>query len=186
MITNLWYGFIFYNMVNIILEFYNTKKLATNYTSLIHATIASILWVYGDPYIFKINTGGYFIFDICYLLRNREINLLHGLYYYHHCACLYYMCLDPTKYNWFNIITVGELSNMPTYIVYYYLKTDPYHINLKNWKIIQKAWYGLMRLIFLSYMTYNELKEPENRIIVMPIVPVYFMGLLWAFVIFFQ
>ena len=40
----------------IILEFYNTKKLATNYTSLIHATIASILWVYGDPYIFKINT----------------------------------------------------------------------------------------------------------------------------------
>ena len=27
---------------------------------MIHATIASILWVYGDPYIFKINTGGYF------------------------------------------------------------------------------------------------------------------------------
>ena len=185
MITKL-LGFIFYNIVNVILEFYNTKKLATNYTSLIHATTASILWVYGDLYIFRINTGGYFLFDMCYLIRNRELNLLHGLYYYHHCACLYYMSLDPTKHNRFNIITVGELSNLPTYIVYYYLKTDPHHMNLKKWKMVQKIWYGLLRLIVLSYMTYNEVTDPEKTLITLPIMPVYFMGLLWTFAIFYN
>ena len=179
-------GFIFYNIVNFFFEFYNTKKLAINYTALIHATTASIVWIYGDPYIFKINTGGYFLFDILYLLRNREINLLHALYYYHHCSCLYYMTLDPKIYNWFNIISVGEMSNIPSYFVYYYLKKNPNDINLKKWKIIQKVWYGFLRVIILSYMTYNEVIDPIKTLTVMPVLPVYFMSLLWAFAIFYQ
>lgn len=179
-------GFVSYNILNNILQKYNTKKLAMNFTALVHASTASIVWVYGDPYMFKINTGGYFLFDLLYLLRNREVNLLHGLYYYHHCACLYYMSLDSTKYNWFNIITVGEFSNLPTYIVYYYLKTDPHHMNLKKWRMVQKIWYGILRLIVLSYMTYNEIIDPEKTLIALPIMPVYFMGLLWTFVMFYQ
>ena len=183
---NILSGFIGYNVVNKILEFYDTKKIAMNYTALIHATIASILWIYGNPYILKSNTGGYFLFDILYLLRNREINLLHGLYYYHHCSCLYYMTLDPKIYNWFNIIAVGEMSNIPTYFVYYYLKKNPNDINLKKWKIIQKVWYGFLRVVVLSYMTYNEVMDPVKTLTVMPVVPVYFMSLLWAFAIFYQ
>ena len=115
------FGFVSYKIVNYVLEKYTTKKLAMNYTALTHATSASIIWLFGTPIMMICNSGGYFLFDIYYLLKNRELNLTHSLYYYHHIASLYYMSLSPLKYNWFNILGVGELSNLPTYFVYHYL-----------------------------------------------------------------
>jgi len=183
---NILSGFIGYNAVNKILEFYDTKKLAMNYTALIHSTTASIVWLLGSPSIMICNTGGYFLFDIYYLFNNRELNFAHSLYYYHHIACLYYMSLSPLKYNWFNIIGVAELGNIPNYFVYHYLKTDPHGEKLKRWKMIQKVVYGCIRFIVTSVMAYNELNDPERFWKVLPVVPLFFFGLLWAGVIFSQ
>ena len=47
------------------------------------------------------------------------------------------MNLSPVKYNWVNILGFGELSNIPNYFVYYYLKTDPGAEQLKRWKKIE-------------------------------------------------
>ena len=173
-------GFISYKILNYILEKYTTKKLAMNYTALIHATSASMVWIFGTPYIAITNTGGYFLFDIYYLLKNRKLNLMNSLYYYHHIACLYYMSLSPVKYNWFNAIGVGELSNIPNYFVYHYLKTDPGSEKLKTWKIVQKVWYGGMRTIVAGVMTYREINHPVRFWKLLPVSPLFILGILWA------
>ena len=168
-------GFVSYNILNNILQKYNTKKLAMNYTALSHATTASIIWLFGTPTMMICNTGGYFLFDIYYLFNNRELNFTHSLYYYHHIACLYYMSLSPLKYNWFYIIGVGEFGNIPNYIVYHYLKTEPQGEKLKRWKMVQKVFYGGIRFIVASVMTYNELNDPERFWKVLPVLPLYFL-----------
>jgi len=173
-------GFISYKILNYILEKYTTKKLAMNYTALIHATSASMVWIFGTPYIAITNTGGYFLFDIYYLLKNRKLNLMNSLYYYHHIACLYYMSLSPVKYNWFNAIGVGELSNIPNYFVYHYLKTEPAGEKLKRWKLVQKIWYGGMRTIVSGILTYHELNHAERFWKLLPVSPLFILGILWA------
>ena len=90
------------------------------------------------------------------------------------------MSLSPVKYNWVNILGVGELSNIPNYIVYHYLKTDPGGEQLKKWKIVQKIWYGGFRTIGASILTYHEINHPERFWKVLPVVPLYAFGLLWA------
>jgi hypothetical protein len=115
-------GFIQYNVLNRILEKYQTKKLAMNSTALIHATSTVLIRILGNHNLMRMNTGGYFLFDMLYLLRNRKMNLLHGMYMYHHTAVIYYMTLNHKQYNWVNNVCIAELSNIPTYFVYYYLK----------------------------------------------------------------
>ena len=102
------------------------------------------------------------------------------MYYYHHICCWYYMSLSPIEYNWFNIMGIGELSNIPSYFVYHYLKTDPYGENLKKWRIIQKIWFGFIRLVVASILTYNELKDPVRFKTLLPVIPLYMFGIAWA------
>lgn len=179
-------GLISYKVLNYVLEKYTTKKLAMNYTAMSHATTASIIWLFGTPTMMIMNSGGYFLFDMLYLFKNRKINLMNLLYYYHHIACLYYMSLSPLKYNWFNVLGVGELSNIPTYFVYHYLKTDPGSEKLKRWKTVQKIWYGGHRIIVASILTYNEINHPERFWKLLPVLPLYTFGLLWAGFMFKQ
>ena len=173
-------GFIQYYFLNSVLEDFTTKKLAMNYTALFHVTSASCVWLFGTPNFFIYNTGGYFLFDMYYLLRYREISFTHCAYHYHHIVSFYYMTLSPLEYNWFNILGVGELSNIPNYFVYHYLKTDPEGESLKKWRIVQKVWYGSIRIIVASVLTYNELKDPVRFKILWPVAPLYLLGMSWA------
>ena len=174
-------GFIQYYFLNILLEDFTTKKLAMNYTAFFHVISCTYFWLFETPNFFIYNSGGYFLFYLYYLLRYRAVNLTHTMYYYHHIVCLYYMSLSPLEYNWFNILGVGELSNIPNYIVYHYLKTDPQGESLKKWRIVQKIWYGSIRIIVASVLTYNELKDPVRFKMLWPVAPLYLLGLVWAF-----
>lgn len=173
-------GFVPYYFLNSGLELVTTKKLAMNYTAFFHVTSACCIWLYGTPSFYIYNSGGYFLFDLYYLLRYRDISFTHTMYYYHHFVCLYYMTLSPIKYNWFNILAFGELSNIPNYIVYHYLKTDPEGESLKKWRIVQKVWYGSMRIIGASVLTYHELKDPVRFKMLWPVAPLYLLGIGWA------
>ena len=75
---------------------------------------------------------------------------------------------------------VGELSNIPNYIVYHYLKTDPEGESLKKWRIVQKVWYGSIRIIVASVLTYHELKDPVRFKMLWPVAPLYLLGMTWA------
>ena len=111
------------------------------------------------------------------------------------------MSLDPTQFNWFYIIGVGEVSNIPNYIVYYYLKTKPeiqlgvltdseiaveklqqqrYNSKLQFWKTVQKFWFSGIRVIVGSYLTYKELSQPNHIKALLPVIPLYFLGIAWS------
>ena len=196
-------SFFKYTMLNQFLQRVQNKKLAMNSTALIQATTSSLIWLYGTSRQLRVNTSGYFLFDLLYLLTQREINLLHSTYYYHHLASIYYMSLDPTKFNWFNVMGIGEISNIPNYIIYYYLKTHPkadkkiqstiqptiqptilekklHKDKLEFWKTVQKFWFSGIRVIVGSYLTYKELSQPNHIKTLLPIIPLYFLGIAWS------
>ena len=190
-------SFFKYTMLNQFLQRVQNKKLAMNSTSLIQATTTSFLWLCGTSHQLRVNTSGYFLFDLLYLLTQREINLLHSTYYYHHLAAIYYMSLDPTKFSWFTAIGIGEISNIPNYIVYYYLKTQPkdkddskkqsivlekkiHNDKLEFWKTVQKFWFSGIRVIVGSYLTYKELSNPNHIKTLLPLTPLYFLGIAWS------
>ena len=188
-------SFFKYTMLNQFLQRIQSKKLAMNSTAFIQATTSSLLLLYGKSNQLRVNTSGYFLFDLLYLLTQREINFLHSTYYYHHLAAIYYMSLDPTQFNWFYIIGVGEVSNIPNYIVYYYLKTQPkahkkiqptvlekklHNNKLQFWKTVQKFWFSGIRVIVGSYLTYKELSQPNHIKPLLPVIPLYFLGIAWS------
>lgn len=194
-------SFFKYTMLNQFLQRIQSKKLAMNSTAFIQATTSSLLLLYGKSNQLRVNTSGYFLFDLLYLLTQREINFLHSTYYYHHLASIYYMSLNPTQFNWFYIMGVGEVSNIPNYIVYYYLKTKPvtrqgvlteseiaveklekqrHNNKLQFWKTVQKFWFSGIRVIVGSYLTYKELSQPNHIKPLLPVIPLYFLGIAWS------
>jgi hypothetical protein len=190
---NILFGFYSYFIMNKILQKYQTKKLAMNCTAGIHASTTSFIWLIGSitsssymaPLI-KLNTGGYFLFDMVYLIKNRKMNLLHGMYIYHHISGLYYMSLSPVKFLWPTVMGIAELSNIPTYVVYYYLKTKPNSRELKLSQNVQKYWFGFHRIISSTILTYFELIDPIKRKMLRPVIPLYFFGLVWSLNMFKQ
>ena len=166
-------------LLNTAMENFQTKKLAMNSTALTHATSSSLLWMIGNPTLFKINSGGYFLFDILYLIRNRKMNALHAMYIYHHIACLYYLSLNPNIFNWMNIMGIMELSNIPNYIVYYHLKKKN-EKEIKIWKQLQLAIYPFLRIIIGGALAYNEIKHKYKRVQLYPVIPLYFFSILWS------
>ena len=187
-----------YELLNTYIDTIQSKKLSVNSTALIHASSTSILGllsnIVNNEQIMRFNTCGYFIFDLLYILRNRKIKLLQGMYIYHHIVGYYYMTLDPMIYNWQQVIAWGEFSNIPSYFVYYYLKksketfTDKkcvlhYQNNLKLWKKIQLIVYTIVRGGVLSFLTYKELQIPEKRAKLYPVTGLYVMSLVWMLAI---
>lgn len=188
-------SFFKYTFLNQFLQRIQSKKLAMNSTALVQSTTSTFLFLYGTSRRLRVNISGYFLFDLLYLLTQREINLSNSLYYYHHLASIYYMSLDPTQFNWFYVMGFGELSTIPNYIVYYYLKTKPeahkkiqptvlekqlHNYKLQFWKKVQKFWFSGIRVILGSYLLYFELKPPNNIRPLLPVLPLYFLGIVWS------
>jgi hypothetical protein len=196
-------GFLGYLYLNRELEGIQSKKLAMNSTAFIHTAYTSILGYFKNIPLVRINSGGYFLFDMYYLLVNRKLDLLRGMYLYHHCASLYYMSLSPIKHYWLQSIASIEFANLPNYIVYYYLKKKeqfaltmkksgnsvinlkPYDRRINFWKRYQAVSYTIFRWVFGSYYLYKETTidgefNMDRFKTILPVIPVYFMGLLWS------
>ncbi len=189
------YAPFFYYKLNKILETYQTKKLAMNSTALFHASSASLMGVgylfkFINPDCMRINSIGYFIFDFIYLIKNRKMDSLRFMYLYHHIATISYLTLDPNKYYWTYVMLYGELSNIPSYLVYYSMKKDLNHGGfirdadyksqrtniLKN---IQLSVYTIIRLFVLGYYCYLELKQKNKPIPVYLTSMLYMFGVIW-------
>jgi len=179
----------FYYKLNTELETLQTKKLALNTTSLFHAssTVAlgiNYLLYRENPYLLQMNTGGYLLFDLYYMLKMGKYDLLRFMYLYHHVALYPYMLLSSKKHYWPYVIFYAELSNIPNYIVYYSLKSDEAKNVWKGYKSkttkkllhVQMYIYSFFRVFILGYYTYLELKGKEKK----P-MPVYMTSLLYLF-----
>lgn len=131
--------------------------------------------------------SGYFSYDLYYTLRYRKLNLTTLLYGYHHLASIYFLYQEPSIYKANHVMFWAELSNIPSYFVYYYMKqpsSTHQSIMLKRLKWLQFCLYTFIRfpiLTYLTYKTYSQLiREKRDKKPIHIVFPVYLMGLFWS------
>ena len=183
----------FYYKLNKQLEMMQDKKLALNSTCIFHASttvLLGLIYIFPSsfnehsPIFIQMNTGGYVLFDIYYMIIDAKYDLLRQMYIYHHISVYSYMLLSHTKYYWPQVIFFAELSNIPNYIVYYNLKKDIKKYGNKNQKsqltkqllTIQMYFYAFFRVFVLGYYGFKELIIRDK----IPI-PIYMTSILYIF-----
>jgi|TARA_B110000858_G_scaffold139581_1_gene158478 hypothetical protein len=173
-----------------------SMNISRNFVSALHASgavaLAGIALYSGfDKYALnaaRIWSSGYFIYDSIFMLKYDKYSLMRSSYLYHHLVSTYLIQLDPVKYYGMHAIFWGELSNLPSYVVYHYLKTNPDHPNLSMYKSLQKYMYGFIRLPIIGYYLTKSYYgiESANRGPVKSIIPIYLMGIIWSIKLFLQ
>lgn len=139
--------------------------------------IASILY----PIVF-------YIYDTYYIwFKKKEEGFA---FIVHHLAAIYYIqCIYLYDTKMRNVMLFGliciELSNLPLYYVYDYLKKNDeknleYHKKLLKYKEIQLVIYGFFRILIYGYIIYNYSKEASHQpILISSIYLIFFMGVYW-------
>ena len=190
----LFYG---YYSLNNIFENYFNKKNARNMIAAFHASssvvINTLYLITGNEVLNIISQNfstGYFLYDSYYIVRFDKMNFLRYCYLYHHFATLYLI-----KHNFvFNgihlILLTGELSNLPSYVIYYNLHVDKKSRKTEErvslFKKIQKISYTFIRIPVMSYLLYDmanslDLSTYSSLSILGVAFPVYLMGLIWSY-----
>lgn len=196
-------AFGFFNLLHQANKHTWNNSMSNNFTALTHASLTVLgsgsyllSKYYGNKlfsnqmyYIVKTVSSGYFTYDMLYILKNGKRSFLNAVYLYHHLATLYIIHKNPDVYRAGDILFWGELSNIPMYFVYYYMKNKIYSdkhnkINLSFWKKIQVYMYGIIRWPILSYLTYSTLKKVDNPRPIYVVLPIYFMGIFWTINLF--
>ena len=158
--------------------------MANNFTALFHAIGASGLtfsYLFLSPkneslyYVFKTFSTGYFLYDMIFCLKNLKSPLKY-VYLYHHLACMFY--INSNALYCAEGFGAAELSNIPSYFVYYLLKRK--NSNIKLMKKIQFITYSLIRLPLLGYYLYLSYKKSVYKMPVYGMMPIYIMGLIWT------
>ena len=179
-------GYMGFNVIHNSLNSVMERNMANNFTALFHAVGCTSLGLTciltKDTKLYHILTKfstGYFLYDVEQSAKYIK-QPLSSVYMYHHLATIYYLHQDPIKYNIAPIIFFGELSNIPSYFVYYLIKKAKDKNQIAFAKKIQFYVYSLIRLPVATYLTYDVLKTVDNRIPVYAMLPVYLMGLIWT------
>jgi len=197
MLLNLCISFYPFLAMNNIFNNYFNKKNSRNLVAALHALFSVIL---NGIYLFTGNNTigfishclslGYFSFDLYYMFLFEKINLLRILFIYHHLASIYMIFNHHLIYNSHQLLFFGELSNLPSYVVYHYMHNNTEdvctYIIIKMFKKIQKIVYGIIRIPIMTYILVNmintlDFTNPDVVKIVTIISPVYMMGLIWTF-----
>lgn len=165
---------ILYCLLN---KYYNIgfeKKIAYNYVSLTHALLC-ILFYYINFNYFRLNSIGYFIYDSICVLSEKKINIVNICYIYHHLILSYILFLEIKDISL--ALMLGELSNIPTYIVYYLIQIGD-NENKKIWLIIQKFVYISIRVFAFTYII---LTSDINNWYMNHLYVIYSFGLIWSY-----
>jgi len=182
-------SFVFYMGFNLIHDSLNVtmeRNMANNFAALFHAVGSSssaLLYLTdGDPSVYywlsKFSTG-YFLYDSVHSAKYLKPPMS-IIYAYHHFATIYFLHKYPIKYNCAKIIFFAELSNIPSYYVYYLLKTGRGKRRLALAKKLQFCMYSFIRLPIVSYLLYDTWFKVDNKTSIYPMLPVYLMGVFWT------
>ena len=118
-----------------------------------------------------------------FILKNWKASQLNYAYMYHHFASLYLMHQNPLLYKGGHILFFGELSNLPSYFVYYYQKKNKNSSLVKKLKYLQFLLYAGIRVPVISKIlldAYNSSRETGNYLPLVVGSPVFLMGLIWT------
>ena len=179
-----------FNLIHKINNNYLNNSMSNNFTAFIHAFLTVLEtgnYIINDYYhnineldklyyFIKTISTGYFLYDIFFILRNKKLTKLNIFYLYHHSASIYFINQDHYIYRLGYFLFWAELSNLPMYFVYYYLKTEN-KIKLYIWKKIQVFVYGSIRIPVISYILFITIKDIENFKPVFAMLPIYFIAM---------
>ena len=181
----------YYILFNIIEKIYRQKlsrSQSRNLVCLTHAVCSVFMNSNSNLYKYSKNMStGYFIYDMIFALRYDKYNLSQLFYHYHHLTTIYIINQNPKYYLGDKILFWGELSNIPSYFVYYYLHKEIVNKNnVTFWKNIQKYVYAFIRIPILGNVLYKLLKISPSKAPTLTIIPLYLLGIFWTFKLFKQ
>lgn len=179
------------------LKLNDLKKMNGNFISAFHAL--SII-IFGCIYLVTQSSNLFyliFFFSIVYFIYDSYsiwLNKIkeHYPYFIHHGASIYFLqCLLNYEGNVKNSMILCyillEITNLPSYYIYYYLKTnatknEEYYKNLLNLKLGQLGLYFVLRLIVFGYLIKNCYKNICHQpVLTSCIVGLYIMGVYWSY-----
>ena len=172
------------------LQFINdsvNKKLSRNWTCFFHAFISVLLSLNvildqnSSNYLLLENfSSGYFLYDSVYIMIYDKKSLSSYLYLYHHLVSIY-IIVKGKEYFIEQILFWAELSNIPSYFVYHFLKMNDNRSII--WKKIQQIMYIVIRIPILGYLSINIFNNVEDKLPVYFCLPVYLMGIIYLTII---
>ena len=122
----------------------------------------------------------YFVYD-GYLIAIKK-NIENYPYLAHHIAAL--IILEDINNNinrdlLLYLYLFAELSNIPNYIIYHLIKTDPGR-SLKNAKLLQVLWFSFFRIILYSFYVKDCYQNIDHNLTKLNLFFVYFAGAYWT------
>uniref|UniRef100_A0A6C0LX83 Uncharacterized protein n=1 Tax=viral metagenome TaxID=1070528 RepID=A0A6C0LX83_9ZZZZ len=189
-------GLIFYNLIQHELELRYDKKISNNYSSGIHIIFTIIIYILNNynnelaDNLFILNSTGYFINDLLFLIKNREIKLIKIILVYHHLFSTIYIINKPNNGYVPAVLFWAEISNIPSNVVYHYIKTPnktSFQRNIQSFcEKIQFAVYSVLRIFYITYLSYNEYNLDKTLLqekLFMTLYPLIAMGWLYSYVL---
>ena len=188
------------NRNKIISGTYNQKDVYKINANIISGSHAILVIILGSLYLYTksditlmcmiVFSSIYFIYDSysVWFLKIKE----YYPYFFHHLASVYFLQSLPKYIGEIgNTMILGfvflEISNLPSYYIYYFLKTNKeknevYYSKLTNLKLGQIGIYVLLRLIAFAFLFKTFYKHITHQPILFScIVGLYIMGIYWSY-----
>jgi len=194
LLPNLFDGFVSFSSFNAIHRMFTCffdSKMSNNFTAMTHATGGTLLsfsyLISHNPmlyYFLKTFSTGYFLYDMNIIVKNGKFNQLNLAFLYHHVVSIYIINKNPLIYQGGNILFWGELSNIPSYFVYYCIKNKDNPQIAKHIPFLKKLqffMYAGIRLPIIGYIAGKTLTTIDKPLEFAPVIPVYIMGIIWSY-----
>ena len=192
-ISFLW--FIGYEYIKI--NYNSSVKNTRNLISSLHAsgvTLITSLYLRGYKIINIIEpfSIGFFIYDLYHCFFNKynsnKIESI-GLTIHHLLTIKVIEYAKYTKYNHliYKMLFLGELSNLPSYLMYYLKHSDKKNKwYCKYILIFQTIWYSAIRVPIYGYFAYKNLNAFSENYYYNILWLLYYMGIHWSYKLWCQ
>ena len=200
----LFLGFAFYSFIENEIKyskFGSSKKITNNYLSFFHIFITIILSIiyflleynYTTKQIILYNSCSFFFYDALTFIKDRNFSKTNLILIYHHIIVSLYMLNVEINSNWYSLLVLTELSNIPGNLIYHYLqlrkKGENHAVKIEILKCLQLYIYSFLRCVVVGYYMYNELifvykEEDDGDIYYYLCTPLYLMGCVWSYILY--
>jgi len=177
----------FLKVADVILKKKYSKKQVENIISGGHAVFSLYFSGRNDIKRLRWFSSAYFLHDFFKHFFSKKLDLMKLAYMYHHLSGMYLLSCDSREVPVKDILFWGELSNLPSYLLYYHM-----HKNIKEptkirfYQMLQKILYCGIRIPVLTQKMVLYIMNDRPKKHMFAIFPVYLMGIIWSIKILSQ
>ena len=167
-------------------KYIKNTKINKNSISFIHCLGCSLLayinYIYPNYVYLYYFCSSYFIWDMLYILYNKQWS--NSLYIYHHLVSIWalYELIHENNSKLINLVfLLGEVSNIFNFIVYHLIKIKSRKSIINLFSIIQILWFSYFRLIYISWVIYNNFFLVKNRLFAYTLITIHILSGIWVY-----